>query len=53
MSVVEQDMQTIITTTHVTGFDPRWLDGAAIFQVHDGHVQRLPATQAGYVNHVV
>lgn len=36
MSVVEQGMQTIITTTHVTGFAPHWLDGAAIFNVHAG-----------------
>lgn len=53
MSVVEAGMQTIITTTHITGFDPRWLDQAAIFKVHEGHVERLPATQAGYVNHVI
>lgn len=52
MSVVEEDMQTIITTTHVTGFDPRWLDQAAIFRVHDGQVERLPTADAGYVNHV-
>lgn len=53
MSVVEEGMQTIITTTHVTGFDPRWLDQAAIFKVHEGQVERLPASQAGYVNHVI
>jgi DNA replication and repair protein RecF len=53
MSVVEQDMQTIITTTHITGFDPRWLEGAAIFKVHEGVVERLPAAATGYVNHVV
>lgn len=52
MSVVEQDMQTIITTTHVSGFDPRWLQDAAIFRVYDGHVERLPAPQSGYVDHV-
>jgi DNA replication and repair protein RecF len=53
MSVVEQDMQTIITTTHVSGFDRRWLEDAAIFRVYDGTVERLQQTESGYVNHVV
>lgn len=52
MSVVEQDMQTIITTTHVSGFHPRWLEDAAIFRVHEGRVERLQPTPAGYVEHV-
>jgi DNA replication and repair protein RecF len=53
MSVVEQDMQTIITTTHVSGFHPRWLEDAAIFRVHDGRVERLQPLQPGYVEHVI
>lgn len=53
MSVVEQDMQTIITTTHVSGFHPRWLAGAAVFKVHEGQVERLPLSETGYVNHVM
>jgi DNA replication and repair protein RecF len=38
MALVENGCQTVITTTHVSGFDPRWLDGATIFRVEDGHV---------------
>jgi DNA replication and repair protein RecF len=41
MSFVEEGLQTIITTTHITGFEKKWLDGAAIFQVRDGQVERL------------
>ena len=38
MSVVGRDMQTIITTTHVTGFKPEWLEGASFLEVNDGSV---------------
>lgn len=40
MSVVQASTQTIITTTHVTGFDPKWLYEAALYKVHDGTVER-------------
>jgi DNA replication and repair protein RecF len=39
MSVVGRDMQTIITTTHVTGFKPEWLEGASFLEVNNGSVQ--------------
>lgn len=52
MSVVESNTQTVITTTHITGFDPRWLEAASIFQVQGGNVtgtssNRFETTSAG------
>jgi DNA replication and repair protein RecF len=45
MSVVEQGMQTIITTTHISGFAPHWLEGAVIYRVNDGNtIIETPAT---------
>jgi DNA replication and repair protein RecF len=39
MSMVARDMQTIITTTHVTGFQPEWLEGARFLEVVSGQIQ--------------
>jgi DNA replication and repair protein RecF len=39
MSAVSEDMQTIITTTHVTGFDAHWLEGAQLLTVAAGEIQ--------------
>lgn len=36
MSSLPSSMQTIITTTHLAGFDPRWLKGASIYNVQQG-----------------
>jgi len=41
MSTVAEDMQTVITTTHVSSFDPKWLVGAEILQVTGGQVLNL------------
>ncbi len=41
MSTVAEDMQTVITTTHVSSFDPKWLAGAQILQVSGGQVLTL------------
>jgi DNA replication and repair protein RecF len=41
MSAVRPDMQTIITTTHLSEFKPEWIDGAAIFNVEGGSVREL------------
>jgi DNA replication and repair protein RecF len=38
MSMVAHDMQTIITTTHITGFQPEWLEGARFLEVEAGQV---------------
>jgi DNA replication and repair protein RecF len=38
MSLMEDGLQTIITTTHVSGFDPRWLKGSRIYRVHGGRI---------------
>lgn len=40
MSAVEGGLQTLITTTHLSGFDPRWLENATIFKVHGGTVEK-------------
>lgn len=39
MSMVARDMQTIITTTHVSGFRPEWLEGAKFLEVVSGQIQ--------------
>ena len=39
MSLVARDMQTIITTTHVAGFQPEWLEGAQFLHVESGQVR--------------
>jgi recombinational DNA repair ATPase RecF len=38
MSLVAQDMQTVITTTHISGFEPEWLQGARFLSVRAGAV---------------
>lgn len=38
LSAIKDDMQTIITTTHLSGFDPKWLQGAKIMTVESGKV---------------
>lgn len=42
MSSVPASMQTIITTTHLAGFDPRWLEGATIYNVSQGVIVPEP-----------
>ena len=39
MASVDQDMQTIITTTHLDGFKDEWLQGASFITVSDGVVK--------------
>lgn len=36
MAAVGKEMQSIITTTHISDFDPFWLDGAAVLAVSGG-----------------
>jgi DNA replication and repair protein RecF len=36
MQMVSEDMQTLITTTHLQGFRPEWLSGAQIVEVANG-----------------
>lgn len=38
MSAVKEDLQTIITTTHLSKFEPAWLAGAKVFQVNQGQI---------------
>jgi DNA replication and repair protein RecF len=38
MSAVPPSMQTVITTTHIAGFDPRWLEDASIYNVQRGAI---------------
>jgi DNA replication and repair protein RecF len=38
LSAVGREMQSIITTTHISDFDPFWLDGADILVVSDGSI---------------
>jgi DNA replication and repair protein RecF len=40
MSLIRNDMQTIITTTHISGFRPEWLEKAAFIYVKDGSLER-------------
>ncbi|CAN5132391.1 DNA replication/repair protein RecF [soil metagenome] len=44
MSLVKNDTQTLITTTHVTGFKPEWVEGALFLEVSEGKVE--PTTGA-------
>ena len=43
MQMVSEEMQTLITTTHLSGFRPEWLAGAQIVEVSGGTL-RPPAT---------
>lgn len=38
MELVNNDMQTLITTTDLDGFRPEWLEGAQVVNVHDGRI---------------
>lgn len=38
MSAVGKEMQSIITTTHISDFDPFWLDGATVLAVSSGQL---------------
>jgi DNA replication and repair protein RecF len=40
MSLIRSDMQTIITTTHISGFRPEWLEKAAFIYVKEGSLER-------------
>jgi DNA replication and repair protein RecF len=46
MSLVKNDMQTLITTTHVTGFKPEWVEGARFLEVRAGSVEVVTEPQA-------
>ncbi|MDR3617497.1 MAG: DNA replication/repair protein RecF [Candidatus Obscuribacterales bacterium] len=39
MASVGADMQTIITTTHISGFKSEWLEGALFLSVNDGQIK--------------
>jgi DNA replication and repair protein RecF len=39
MSLVDDKMQTLITTTHVDGFKPEWLRGALFLKVENGSIK--------------
>ncbi len=43
MSLVAKETQTIITTTHVSGFKPEWLEGARFLSVKGGALEVSPA----------
>lgn len=38
MKLVAADMQTLITTTHLDGFRPEWIDGAQIVEIVNGEI---------------
>lgn len=38
MHLVDDDMQTLITTTHLDGFRPEWLEGAQIVAIQNGRI---------------
>jgi len=42
LSLVKNDMQTIISTTHLAGFEPAWLEGALILTVAHGSILTEP-----------
>ena len=52
MSLVNDNMQTLITTTHLDGFKPEWLEGALFLKVHDGAIESssLKSTQLADAN---
>jgi len=44
MSLVDDNMQTLITTTHVDGFKSEWLEGALFLRVENGEIKHsVPA----------
>ncbi len=42
MASLPADLQTLITTTHLDGFRPEWLENASFLSVTDGTIDRLP-----------
>jgi DNA replication and repair protein RecF len=46
MQLVSEDMQTLITTTHLSGFKPEWVAGAQIIEVVGGTLR--PRLEAAY-----
>jgi DNA replication and repair protein RecF len=38
MQLVDADMQTLITTTHLDGFRPEWLAGAQVIEIVNGEI---------------
>jgi len=46
MSLVKDEMQTLITTTHVTGFRAEWVEGALFLEVAGGSISAVKETQA-------
>lgn len=52
MSLIRNDMQTIITTTHISGFRPEWLEKAAFIYVKEGSLERqkLDSQEDEYCN---
>lgn len=45
MAAVGKDMQSIITTTHISDFDPFWLDGATVLAVSAGQLVQSKCAQ--------
>lgn len=45
MNQVKSSTQTLITTTHVSGFRPEWLDGALFLEVQAGSVKSTSLDQ--------
>lgn len=45
MSALNKPTQTIITTTHLSRFEPQWLAGAKVFSVDAGHVGEAEAAE--------
>jgi DNA replication and repair protein RecF len=41
MSLVDNEMQTIISTTHLSGFRPEWILGAQVLEVRNGRIEKL------------
>ncbi|MBU6452487.1 MAG: DNA replication and repair protein RecF [Cyanobacteria bacterium REEB67] len=46
MQLVSEDMQTLITTTHLSGFKAEWIEGANIVEVVGGSLR--PRLEAAY-----
>lgn len=46
MESVHRGMQTIITTTHLDGFEKEWLSGATLISVVAGKVEKLESLVA-------
>jgi DNA replication and repair protein RecF len=43
MSLVEDNMQTLISTTHLTGFQPQWLERALFLEIEAGTLRQTGA----------